>query len=64
MAIVRLQPRDENLAGAELPPNAHVEALEAIGQALTHLHYGTIVLTVHESRVVQLEVTQKKRFAK
>lgn len=64
MTIVQLHSRDETLASAEAATNSYAEALDAIGQALAHLHFGTIVLTVHESRVVQLEVTQKKRFAK
>jgi hypothetical protein len=40
------------------------EALAAIGQTLDNLRYGTIILTVHDSRVVQLEVTEKTRFGK
>ena len=43
-------------------PIDHKTALEAIGQALEGLRFGTIVLTVHDSKVVQLEVTEKKRF--
>ena len=43
-------------------PSDHQAALEAIGQALESLRFGTIVLTVHDSKVVQLEVTEKKRF--
>jgi hypothetical protein len=38
------------------------QALAAIGQALDGLRYGTIILTVHDAKVVQLEVTEKKRF--
>lgn len=64
MTIVQLHSRDETLASAEPATSPHTEALDAIGQALGHLRFGTIVLTVHESRVVQLEITQKKRFAK
>ena len=45
-------------------PEDHEKALQAIGEALATLNYGTIVLTVHDSRVVQLEVTEKKRFGK
>lgn len=37
-------------------------ALVAINEALDGLRYGTIILTVHDSKVVQLEVTEKKRF--
>ena len=38
------------------------QALSEIGQALDELKFGTILLTVHDSKVVQLEVTAKKRF--
>jgi hypothetical protein len=36
--------------------------LEAVGTALAGLRYGEIQLTVHDGRVVQLEVTEKQRF--
>lgn len=64
MTIVQLHLREENGPGAEYAQNPHAEALDAIGQTLTHPSCGTIALTVHESRVVQLEVTQEKRFEK
>jgi hypothetical protein len=44
--------------------NHRDQALSAIGQALDGLRYGTIILTVHDAKVVQLEVTEKKRFDK
>ena len=37
-------------------------ALSEIGNVLNELKFGTITLTVHDSRVVQMEVTEKKRF--
>jgi hypothetical protein len=37
--------------------------LEAVSAALAGLRYGEIQLTVHDGRVVQLEVTEKQRFA-
>lgn len=39
------------------------EAIEAIRNALETLKFGAIALTVHDARVVQLEVTEKRRFA-
>lgn len=42
-------------------PSAAV--LEAIGAALAGLRYGEIQLTVHDGRVVQLEITEKQRFS-
>lgn len=34
----------------------------AVRDALARLRYGAITLTVHDGRVVQLEVTDKRRF--
>ncbi len=36
--------------------------LEAVSTALAGLRFGEIQLTVHDGRVVQLEVTEKQRF--
>lgn len=47
-----------------LPPEvAHQleESLSLIREALIGLKFGTILLTIHEGRVVQLDVTAKKR---
>lgn len=38
------------------------EALEAVRQALVSMRYGAIALTVHDARIVQMEVTEKRRF--
>lgn len=37
------------------------ESLENVRQALSGLKYGNISLTVHEGRLVQIDVTEKKR---
>ncbi|MGN6271148.1 MAG: YezD family protein [Sphingomonas sp.] len=34
----------------------------AIREALQRLRYGAIALTVHDGRVVQMEITEKRRF--
>ena len=34
----------------------------AIREALERLRYGAIALTVHDGRVVQMEITEKRRF--
>ena len=36
--------------------------LPAISQALARLRFGDIRLTVHEGRLVQMDVTEKTRF--
>lgn len=41
---------------------SHIEdSLTSIREALLGLHYGSITVTVHEDRVVQIDVTEKKR---
>lgn len=37
------------------------ESLASVREALSGLKYGTVSLTVHEGRVVQIDVTEKKR---
>lgn len=40
----------------------HIEAsLASIREALLAMHYGSVTITVHEDRVVQIDVTEKKR---
>ncbi|MGK2287050.1 YezD family protein [Pedomonas sp. V897] len=48
-------------AGTREDPPHVAQALAAIREALGNLRYGTISLTVHEGRVVQIEVTEKMR---
>ena len=36
--------------------------LEAVAQAVNRMRYGAISLTVHDGRVVQLDVTERQRF--
>jgi hypothetical protein len=40
----------------------HEPAMAALREALDRLRFGTIALTVHDGRVVQLEITEKRRF--
>lgn len=37
------------------------ESLGNIREALLSLRYGSVAITVHEDRVVQIDVTEKKR---
>lgn len=47
-----------------LPPEQTAAvALEAVAEAVSRLRYGAIELTVHDGRVVQLEVTERQRFS-
>lgn len=40
-----------------------VTSIDAVRTALEGLRFGSITLTVHDARVVQLDVTEKTRFA-
>jgi hypothetical protein len=37
------------------------ESIASVREALSGLKYGNVSLTVHEGRVVQIDVTEKKR---
>lgn len=51
-------PGEENRTDAE----RHLdESLASVREALTGLRFGMVALTVHEGRVVQIDVTEKKR---
>ncbi len=39
------------------------EALGVVSDALSRLRYGAIQLTVHDGRVMQIDVTERKRLA-
>jgi len=44
------------------PADKHIEeSLADIREALRALQYGSISITVHQSRVVQIDVTERKR---
>lgn len=38
-------------------------SLQAISDALARLQFGSVLLTVHEGRLVQMEVTERRRFS-
>lgn len=40
----------------------HEHVVDALREALSRLRFGAIALTVHDGRVVQLEITEKRRF--
>ena len=39
------------------------EQLQAIADALGQIRYGVIQLTVHDGRLMQLDITERRRFA-
>jgi hypothetical protein len=40
------------------------DALAAVRDYLQKLKFGSIAITVHEGRIVQFDVTEKRRFAR
>jgi hypothetical protein len=44
------------------PEEAAAAAITAVKEAIARLRYGAIGLTVHDGRVVQLEITERQRF--
>jgi hypothetical protein len=48
-------------AGTKSGANA-AATLAAVADALARLRYGAVHLTVHDGRVVQLDVTERQRF--
>lgn len=40
------------------------EALAAIREYLSRIHFGSIALTIHDGRIVQMDVTEKRRLAR
>lgn len=36
--------------------------LQAVAEALAQIRYGVIQLTVHDGRVMQLDITERRRF--
>jgi hypothetical protein len=39
------------------------EAIQSVLAALSQLRFGAIQLTVHEGKLVQVDITERKRFA-
>jgi hypothetical protein len=44
------------------PAADHERAIAALRDALARLRFGTIALTIHDGRVVQIETCEKHRF--
>ena len=49
--------------GATAPADAE-DALATIREHLARLRFGSIAITVHDGRIVQLDVTEKRRLAR
>lgn len=47
-------------AGVEKRPGTDI-AMECVREALLNLRFGSVAITVHDGRVVQIDVTEKNR---
>ncbi|MBB3357825.1 hypothetical protein J2792_000517 [Novosphingobium capsulatum] len=58
-----ITPANADLAARD-PEQARLieQSLDSVREALAGLRYGHVGLTVHEGRVVQIDVTEKRRF--
>jgi len=53
-----------DLARALPGANTPEDALAAIRDCLQRIKFGSIAVTIHEGRIVQLDVTEKRRLTK
>jgi hypothetical protein len=44
-------------------PGQQEDALSTVSEALGRLRYGVIQLTVHDGKLMQIDVTERRRFA-
>jgi hypothetical protein len=42
---------------------AETAVLDAVSGAIGRLRFGTVLVTVHEGKVVQLDITERRRFS-
>lgn len=52
-----------SLIAAAKSPHEVEDALATIRECLQRIRFGSIAVTIHDGRVVQLDVTEKKRLA-
>lgn len=57
------EPTHDDRADASLRSGSlQTATLAAVADALSRLRYGAVHLTVHDGKVVQLDVTERQRF--
>ncbi|WP_082553682.1 YezD family protein [Altererythrobacter sp. Root672] len=49
-------------APASDDPAAPLDAVQLVTEALADLRFGTIVLTIHDGKLVQVDVTKRQRW--
>jgi hypothetical protein len=55
-----IKPHEEAVGSDGLPPLAQVDAEVLL--AIRNIRYGSVEITIHDSRVVQIERKEKRRF--
>jgi hypothetical protein len=48
-------------SGADHAPDC--QAMDVVSEALGRLRFGTVQLTIHDGKVVQVEVTERRHFS-
>jgi len=56
--MVAIRDKLEQATPADLP-----EHLRVVAEALERLRYGVIQLTIHDGKLMQVDVTERRRFA-
>ncbi|MHA6316316.1 YezD family protein [Altererythrobacter sp. CAU 1778] len=51
-----------SLTKVERPLDRWTEPLSAVADALSRVRFGAIQLTVHDGKVMQIDVTERRRF--
>lgn len=44
-------------------PSSESDPIQTVREALSQLRFGAIQLVVHEGKLVQMDITEKRRFA-
>ena len=55
-------PNDDIGQASRAQPQPGADPFEILRQSLARMRFGAIQLTVHEGRLVQMDITEKRRF--
>jgi hypothetical protein len=55
--------KDSDKGSEEARDKSFSEPIRAVLDALANLRFGAIQLTVHEGKLVQVDITERKRFS-
>jgi hypothetical protein len=57
------QTADRVIDRSARPSKVRSAVLEEIAQSLERIHYGEVLITIHDGRIVQIEKREKTRFS-